>query len=104
MTGNDSLVAADSSGDAFLRGKSEGLATAALVLAFASFINLLGLEKPLLAILLATIAFRGATGPIRTRSWWAIGIASVWIATVVIVLIVYQERLAELIGLLKDLG
>lgn len=87
------------------RGRREGLATAAVALSIVSFVNLLGAEKALLAIVLAVLALQGArSGPRRLRGWLAIVIAGIYLATVVTVLVVFHDKLGQLIELLKDLG
>jgi hypothetical protein len=70
-----------------------------------AFINLLSLEKSLLAIALAWIALsRAAQGRTRRNARWAIGIASVHVAIVVAALVLYHDQLARLVQLLVRLG
>lgn len=47
--------------EAFAAGRAAGLAIAAVTIALVSYINLLGVEKSLLGISFAVIAYRGAT-------------------------------------------
>ena len=75
MTGPDGQTA-DREGAARRRGRSEGMATAALALGAVAFLNLLGAEKGILAIVLAVLSLRSApAGPppwrARSPSHWA---------------------------------
>jgi hypothetical protein len=90
---------------ALLRGRREGLATAALAAGCVAFVNLLGAEKALLAVTLAGLALGGLpSGPARVRALVAIGLGAVHLATLVAVLILFHDKLAHLLRLLKDLG
>ena len=86
-------------------GRRQGLAIAALATSLVAFLNLLGAEKSILAIVLATIAMAG-TGSrlVRRRSLIAIGLALIHIATVVTVLVIFRDELGELVRLLSTLG
>lgn len=87
------------------RGRSEGLATAAIALGVLSFIQLLGAEKAILAIVLAVLALRGTPSQQgRRRSFAAIALGVVYLAITAVTLILFQDELAELIGLLQSLG
>lgn len=87
------------------RGRREGLATAALAAGCVSFINLLGAEKALLALTLAGLALGGFhAGSARRRALAAIGLSTVYIATLIAVLVLYHDKLSHLMQLLKDLG
>jgi hypothetical protein len=91
---------------AFDTGRRAGFATAAVALSVVAFVNMFGAEKAILAIVLAMIALRGsATGlPYRRLARTAIGIASAFIVTVVVVLTVWWDKLAELVTLLAKLS
>lgn len=70
-----------------------------------AFTHLLGAEKALLAIILAVMALRGGRSSLaRTRGWAAIALAGVYIGTVATVLVLFQDKLGQLIQLLKDLS
>lgn len=87
------------------RGRSEGFAIAALALGVLSFIQLLGTEKALLAIILASLALRGMPSPrSRKQGWTAIALGAAYIAITAISLILFRDQLAELIALLRSLG
>jgi hypothetical protein len=86
-------------------GRRQGLAIAALALGLISFLNLLGAEKSILAIVLAAIAMSGSgSGAVRRRSLAAIGLALLHLLTVAVVLVLFREELGQLIQLLQKLG
>lgn len=90
---------------ALKRGRGEGFATAAIVLGVAAFLNLLGMEKGILAIVFGVLALRSvAVGGARHQGWIAIALGAVQIATVVVVLILFHDKLGQLLDLLKTLG
>ena len=90
---------------ALSRGRREGLAIAALVLSFISFLNLLGAEKSILAMVLAGMALSASTGePARRQSFIAIGLSLLHIVTIAVVLLVFRDELGELIRLLRTLA
>ena len=91
--------------EALLQGRREGLAIAALAAGCVAFINLLGAEKALLAMTLGGLALGGLAGGVaQRRAWAALGLGTIYLVTLVLVLIVYHDKLAHLIALLKDLG
>lgn len=101
MTNHNSNVA-----EAFDAGRRAGLAVAAFSLALVSFLSLLGAEKALLAIVLATVALRGAKVGETTRrlALAAIGIGTIFVATVAFVVIAYWDKIRELIAALEKLS
>ena len=87
------------------QGRGEGLALAAVALAIVAFINLLGAEKAILAMVLAVLARRDATSTIaRRRSRIAIALGALQLGTVAVVLVLFRDRLGQLVDLLKTLG
>ena len=86
------------------RGRSEGMATAAVAVGALAFLNLLGAEKGILAIVLGLLALRNAPPPSQRRARVAIVLGAVQIATVVTVLVLFQDKLRQLIDLLRTLG
>ena len=92
--------------DAYERGRRVGLATAALALSLVAFVNLLGMEKSILAGILALIALRGSTSLAmsRHRARLALAIAVVHIMTVIVVLVIFHDKLLQLLHLLEKLG
>ena len=100
-----STEVASTSRDLLEQGRREGYAIAALALSLVSFVHLLGAEKALLAIVLAVAAIRGAGGAIaRSRGWLALGIASIYVVTVVVALVLLRDKLGALLQLLSELG
>lgn len=87
------------------QGRRQGLATAALALGVLSFIQLLGMEKALLAIGLAVLALRGASLP-RTRGLAIAGLVlgGLYLAIAGVSLVLFRDKLTELIRLLQSLG
>jgi len=91
---------------AYEDGRRFGLATAALALGVVSFVNMLGIEKSILAIVLAILAMQGAgfrTAVLR-RGRTALILASVHVITSVVVLVIFRARLMELVQLLHKLS
>ena len=82
------------------RSHGQGYAVSALVLSLVSFVNLLGAEKSILAIVLAAFALRGATsrGGLQ-QARIAIAVASLHILTLVLVLVLLRDKLAQLLQL-----
>jgi hypothetical protein len=86
------------------RGRSDGLATAALALGALSFIQLLGAEKAILAIVLALLALRGPLQQGRGRAVAGIVLGTVYLGVTAVTLVLFRDQLAELIHLLQSLG
>jgi hypothetical protein len=90
---------------ALRRGRSEGLATAALALGALAFLNLLGAEKGILAVVLGVLALRHvSSGQARRRAQFAVVLGALQIATVALVLVLFHDQLRQLIDLLRTLG
>ncbi len=86
-------------------GWRAGLAAGALAIAVVAFINVLSIEKSLLAAALAMIAMRGAgAGPARGRARLALGVAIAHLAFAAAVLILFHDKLSQLLHLLQSLG
>jgi uncharacterized membrane protein YadS len=86
-------------------GRRVGLATAALALGAVSFVNLLGMEKSILAIVLAILAIRGVqpSEVVRTRTWAAIVLSVMQVLITCIALLVFRDELREFLDLLYEL-
>jgi hypothetical protein len=92
--------------DAYQNGRRIGLATGALALSVVSFVNLFGIEKSVLAIVLAILAIQGAepvAAAIR-RGRTALLIASVHIITFAVVLVIFRDKVMELLHFLHELN
>jgi len=105
MAGNEQSGMSAAAGSARGQGRREGLAIAALALGLVSFLNLLGAEKALLALVLGFAALSGASDAVvRRRASIAIALGIVYLVTILIVLVMFREQLRELIELLQTLG
>ena len=96
----------DSHTEAFREGKRAGLAIAAIAGSAVAFVSLLGIEKALLAIILAILASRGAAPKSHTRrlASVAIGLGLLYVVTFAVVMALFHDKLGELIRLLQQMG
>jgi hypothetical protein len=92
--------------DAYRDGRRFGLATGALALSIVAFINLLGMEKSVLAIVLAILAMQGAepAAAAYRRARTAIVIAAVHVVTIVAFLVLFHDKMIELVHALHKLS
>ena len=88
--------------EAFREGKRVGLAIAAIAVSAVAFVSLLGIEKAMLAIVLAILASRGAALKSHTRRLGsvAIGLAALYVVTFAVVMALFHDKLDELFRLL----
>ena len=97
-----------SSESAFVLGQRYTLATLALVVAILSFLNLAGLEKAILAIVLGLRALRPTPlPPLEQRRGWArlgIGLAAAHVVLVVTVILLNLDRIWKLLEALRALS
>lgn len=88
-------------------GQKYAFATASLILGICSFVNLLGLEKPILAIVFAWLALRTNPAPVlrQHRTWAKAGLVLGILVLVIvpIIIIVNFDELREIIALLSKL-
>jgi hypothetical protein len=90
---------------AYRKGWRAGLALGAIAIAATAFINLLSIEKSILAVVLALIAIRGAgAGGDRRRGRLALAIAAGHLVVVAVFLALFYDKLARLLPLLQSLG
>lgn len=91
---------------AYLAGRRVGFGVSALALSLVAFLSLLGAEKAILAIVLGVLAMRGTErgAAARRLGGAAIGIAAAFLATLLVVLVVYRDKLGELVQLLNKLS
>lgn len=89
----------------FDAGRRVGLAIGALSASLFSFLTLLGVEKAILAIVLATLAMRG-TGPgaARRLGRLACGIAALYVLCWAGVLLCCHRQVVTIVHLLHQLG
>jgi hypothetical protein len=93
---------------AFVLGQRYTFATLALVLALLSFLNLAGMEKGILAIVLGLKALKPTPEPaLEARRGWArlaIGLAAAHVVLVITVILLNLDRLAKLIQALRAMS
>jgi hypothetical protein len=92
----------------FVLGQRYTLATLALALALLSFLNLAGLEKAILAIVLGLRALKPAPQPpLQARRGWArmaIGLGVAHVVLVVTVILLNLDRLSRLLDALRAMS
>ena len=93
--------------DSLILGQKYAFATASLILGIVSFVNLLGLEKPILAIIFGWLALRTKPAPQLTEhSLWAkagVVLGSIILIVVPTLIILNFHRLQEFIEVLSKL-
>ena len=106
MKGEVDHIGVDLTQASYADGRKAGLAIGALATAAAAFISLLGIEKAILALVLAILGFRGTQAGSRAKrlSLLAMLILCLYAVTCVTVLVLYHEKLAELFRLMQKLG
>ena len=89
-------------------GQKYAFATVSLVLGILSFVNLLGIEKGILAIVFGLLALKRAPAPAlaERRAWGKLGVAfgTLQIVLVIAVVALNFDKLLEVIRLLERLG
>lgn len=98
----------DENKNALILGQKYAFATVSLVLGIFCFVNLLGLEKPILAIVFGVLALRAKPAPKLTahRIWAQTGVT---IGTIVLILVptiilLNLDRVREFIEILSRLN
>src|ERR671912_854373 len=93
--------------DSLILGQKYAFATASLILGICSFVNLLGLEKPILAIVFGWLALRAKPEPLlrEHRVWAKTGVVLGTIILIVVptIIILNLDRLREFIEILSRL-
>lgn len=94
--------------ESLILGQKYAFATASLLLGIFSFVNLLGFEKPILAIIFGYLALRAKPEPQLTqhRAWAKTGVTLGTIILIVVptIIILNLDRLREFIDILSKLG
>lgn len=94
--------------DSLILGQKYAFATVSLILGILSFVNLLGLEKPILAIIFGYLALRVKPAPQLTqhRVWAKAGVVlgSIVLIVVPTLIILNFNRLREFIEVLSKLS
>ena len=92
---------------ALVVGQKYAFATASLVLGIFCFVNFLGLEKPILAIVFGWLALRSQPEPKLTQHRiWAqvgVGLGSIILIVVPVLIIINFDRLREFVEILSRL-
>jgi hypothetical protein len=93
---------------AFVLGQRYMLATLAVTLALLSFLNVAGLEKAALAIILGLKALRMSPGPpLERRRGWArfgIGLAAAHVVLLTTIILLNLDRIPKLLEALRALS
>lgn len=93
---------------ALILGQKYAFATVSLVLGIFCFVNLLGLEKPILAIIFGWLALRSVPEPKLTahRIWAQVGVVLGAIVLIVlpVLIIINFDRLREFVEVLSKLN
>jgi hypothetical protein len=97
MSGLEEFSAAEAA--AYRDGWRAGLALGALAIAIVAFVNLLSLEKSILAIVLASIAIGGASGQARSRARIAMAIAVLHLTVAAVAFALLHDKLGRAFGL-----
>ena len=94
--------------ESLILGQKYAFATASLILGICSFVNLLGLEKPILAIVFGCLALRTKPAPQLTahRVWAKAGVILGAIILIVVptLIILNFDRLREFVDVLSKLN
>mgnify|MGYP003286473485 CR=1 FL=1 len=94
--------------DSLILGQKYAFATASLILGICSFVNLLGLEKPILAIVFGWLALRATPAPLLKdhRVWAKTGVVlgTIILIAVPTLIILNFDRLRELVEILSRLN
>lgn len=88
-------------------GQKYAFATISLILGVMSFVNLLGLEKPILAIVFGWLALRAVPGPRLTehRVWAQAGITlgAIMVIAVPVLIFLNLDKILELFDMLSKM-
>jgi hypothetical protein len=94
--------------ESLILGQKYAFATASLILGICSFVNLLGLEKPILAIIFGWLALRTTPAPQLTehRVWAKAGVTLGTIVLIVVptLIILNFNQLREFVEILSKLN
>ena len=101
-------MANDQTKESLILGQKYAFATASLILGIVSFVNLLGLEKPILAIVFGWLALRATPQPLLKdhRVWAKTGVVlgTIILIAVPTLIILNFDRLREFVDVLSKLN
>jgi hypothetical protein len=93
--------------ESLILGQKYAFATASLILGICSYVNLLGLEKPILALVFGWLALRAKPEPLlkEHRVWAKTGVVLATIVLIVLptIIILNLDRLREFVDILSKL-
>lgn len=94
--------------DSLILGQKYAFATASLIMGICCFVNLLGLEKAILAILFAWLALRAKPEPVlkEHRVWAKAGLVLGILPLIItpLIIFIFFDRLKEIIEVLSKLN
>jgi hypothetical protein len=94
--------------DSAILGQKYAFATASLIMGICCFVNLLGLEKAILAILFAWLALRKKPEPVlkEHREWAKAGLVLGILPLIImpVIIFIFFDRLKEIIEVLSKLN
>jgi len=87
-------------------GRRVGFGISALVLSIVAYLSMLGFEKAILAIVLGVLAIKSAENNTIAKRLGIISICLgiLFIITAIVVLIIFRDKVAEFITLLKQIS
>ena len=91
---------------AYNAGRRVGFGISALVLSIVAYLSMLGFEKAILAIVLGVLAIKSAENNTIAKRLGIISICLgiLFIITAIVVLIIFRDKVAEFITLLKQIS
>jgi hypothetical protein len=101
------MESSDDARAAFVRGQRFAYATAALATGAVAYLSLLGIEKGALAVLFAIVALRKEPGPQlsvgRGRAIAGLALGALMLIAVPLVLVLFRDRVGDLVRALEAL-
>lgn len=91
--------------EAYNSGRRVGFGISALALSVVTYLSLLGFEKAILAIVLGALAMQAGQRTLARRlGIISIALGVIFMVTVIVLIIVFQEKVMEFVTLLKELS
>jgi len=91
---------------AYNAGRRVGFGISALVLSIVAYLSMLGFEKAILAIVLGALALKGTENKTIAKRLGIISICLgiLFVITAIVILIIFRDKVAEFITLLKQIS